>query len=504
MKRPRLALISLQNTTIDFGIRYVASATRSAGCDVEVLWICMDPGHPLPDSGIDAAVDWIRSNRFDLAGIGLMSIHFSRAAELTHAIQNRAHIPVIWGGIHPILAPEQCLEHADYVCVGDGETAVPSLLKALDQGHTDPEIENIWYSRNGTIIRTPRSVIDDLDAFPAPDYDLQTHFLLANSRILPGTETGFRERMPWSHLRHYVISSRGCPHQCTYCSNSALREIFGKKHSMRFRSVENLMNEIRAVKTQFPFIRAFAIMDDSFFFKPQGWIEEFCAAFREVDAGFGVLIHPKTVTRPRMEMLIDAGLMGVQMGLQSGSERTNREIYRRPEPVSEFIRAAGVLDEFMDRLMVRTYDVIVDNPLEEDTDREETVRVLSYLNKPFHLDLFSLTLYPGTVLHDLALAGPASAVGDMSAEDKNYLQVQPTILNRLTWLTHTTPGFLIRFFLKHRRHRWCRLLFRLYDRCWERMVRPLLRAVKRQSLRWLAGKLHRNEHREVIMRGKTS
>lgn len=504
MTRPRLALISLQNTTIDFGVRYIASAARAAGCRVDVLWLCRDPENPLPGAAWDAVVDWVESGDFDLVGIGLMSIHFSRAVTLTRAIKASTRVPVIWGGIHPILAPEQCLEHADYVCVGDGENGVPELLKAIQSGHRRPDITNIWFKENGSIQRTPRSVVGDLNAFPPPDYDLQTHYVLDADHIVPGDAQYFQSKMPWSHHRHYVISSRGCPYQCTYCSNSALRDIFGKAHSMRFRSVENLMAEIRGIKTRFPFIEAFAIMDDSFFFKPAGWIEQFCEEFKAVDAGFGVLIHPKTVTRDRMEMLIDAGLIGVQMGLQSGSERTSREIYRRPEPVSEFIRAAGVLDEFMDRLMVRTYDVIVDNPFETDADREETVRVLSHLNKPFHLDLFSLTLYPGTVLHDRAMADPGFKGDRLGAEDKNYLEVQPTVLNRLAWLTHMTPGPVIRFFLNVQRHRWGVMLFRIYDVVWERTIRRVLRFIKRRVLRLPALLFRRNTHREIIMRGKPS
>ena len=145
MKTTRLALISLQNTFIDFGVRYVASAVKKAGYQVEVLWICQDPEKPLLSSSVDAIVQWIRSRDFDLVGIGVMSIHYSRAVSLTIEIQKRTKTPVIWGGIHPILALEKCLQTADYVCTGDGEDAVPLLLKALSEGVKEPEISNISF-----------------------------------------------------------------------------------------------------------------------------------------------------------------------------------------------------------------------------------------------------------------------------------------------------------------------------------------------------------------------
>jgi len=500
MKTTRLALISLQNTFIDFGIRYIASAAKQQGYHVDVLWMGLNSSQP--ESGSKALVNWLKENEIDLVGIGLMSIHYSRAVAYTHAIRNEMKIPVIWGGIHPILSPEKCLETADYVCTGDGEFSVLALMEALEKGIEDPEIENIWFKSGESITKNKRTVVSDLDQYPPPDYDLEHHHVFTQNSIVPGTVEMFSREMPWSHNRHYVITSRGCPYQCTYCSNSALKSIFGKTHSARIRSVESVIGEIRAIKQAYPFVQAFAIMDDSFFFKPKGWIETFCQEFKTIDAGFGVLMHPKTVTRDRLNMLLDAGLIGIQMGLQSGSERTSKEIYHRPEPVSEFVRAAGVLDEFMDRLVVRTYDVIVDNPLETDDDRAETVRILSHLNKPFHLDLFSLTLFPGTELYDMMRAEGKLLSNDLTAEDKNYLDVKPTMLNRLAWMTHTTSGQLIRFFLRHRHHRWCRLLFRVYDNAWEQGLRVMLRKVKRSLLSFAAKRIGLHDGQSKIVRGE--
>lgn len=481
-RQPSIALISLQNSFIDFGIRYIASACRKKGIRVEILWILREPEDKLDDTDRKFIADWIKTNNFDLVGIGLMSLVYSRAAKLTTAIHKHTDIPVVWGGVHPILSPEQSLEWADFICTGDGEIAVPKLVESLSNGGDYRGLDNIWYRDNNEIIKTPRVLIEDLDSVAIPDFDLEHHQIYEKRKINPLTVDRMRKTMPWGSGRYYIISSRGCPYHCTYCINSVLQKLFNKKHFLRVRSVDNLMDEIRIISNQFPFLDVFAIMDDSFFFKPDGWIENFCDQFQQTKMNFGCLMHPGTVTAERVQRLVKAGLIGVQMGLQSGSEFISQQVFNRPEPVSEFIRATKVLDEFTGQIQARTYDVIVDNPFATEKDQEETIRVLASLNKPFLLDLFSLTLYPGSELFERAKnEGKLSSPG-IDFENKNYLKIQPTIFNRLTYMTHTTPEKYILFLLNNRRKWWGQSLFFFYYHLWENGIRPVLRHFKHRLL----------------------
>jgi radical SAM superfamily enzyme YgiQ (UPF0313 family) len=484
-RQPSIALISLQNSFIDFGVRYTAAACRRLGMRVEVLWILREPEEFMSNADREIVSSWIREGQFDMAGIGLMSLVFSRAAKLTRNIQKNAGVPVIWGGIQPILAPEKCLEWADYVCAGDSEESVPELLRRIAEGEPVGSIDNIWYHKDSQLIDTGQHVVSDMDSVAHPDYELDHHWIFENRAVTKLTVDRMRKTMPWGYGRHYVISSRGCPYHCTYCINSALQRLMGEKHFMRIRSVNNVMEEIDFVCETFPFLDVFAIMDDSFFFKPKGWIEEFCDRFKKTGKQFGCLMHPKTVSREQVSRLIDAGLIGIQMGLQSGSEFTSQQIFNRPEPVSEFVRATQVLDEFVDRIQARTYDVIVDNPFETEEDQAETIRILAACKKPFLLDLFSLTLYPGSELFERAKAEGKIDDPAMVQEDKNFLKIKPTMLNRLTWMTHTTPENVILFFLDNRKTWWGRTLFALYYHFWENGLRLLLRHTKRAVFSFL-------------------
>ena len=209
----------------------------------------------------------------------------------------------------------------------------------------------------------------------------------------------------------------------------------------------------------------------------------FVQEFSRTGFSFGCLIHPASVTDERMDKLIRAGLIGVQMGLQSGSERVAREVFQRRETSKDFRKAAAILDRYMDRLKARTYDVIVDNPYETLEEQEETIRVLASLNKPFNLDIFSLTFFPGTDLHQRRIREGVTD-SERHAEDRDTLGYQPTYLNRLTWLTHlVSPGW-IEFFLSVRQRWYGPLLLGLYHHGWHHGLRRFLKMLKARIIRF--------------------
>ncbi len=494
ISNPSIVIISLQNNFIDFGVRYLEASCRRAGIRCHVLWLFREPHDPIQDWEFVRVAEWIQIHEFDMVGIGVMSVHFDRAVKLTQCVKSKMTIPVVWGGVHSIIEPEKCLQYADFVCVGEGEETIVECGRRLAAGETLKGVQNLWYREGTATVKTSRILIDDLNSLASPDFNFDFHWHLENGQITPLTAAILKQEYPWSLRRHFVISSRGCPYDCTYCCNSALKRLLGHKLTMRFRTVDHFMLEIEGLITRYPFIQTFAIMDDSFFFKPKGWIEEFCDRFRKTGKTFGVLVHPKTVSRDRIEKLLNAGLIGIQMGLQSGSERVSRQIFNRPEPVSEFIDATRVLDQFKDRIHARTYDVIVDNPFQSEEEQAETIRVLASLKKPFLIDLFSLTLYPGTMLYEQVISSGKAVPSDLAAEGKDYIKYQPSMMNRLTWMTHNTPSSIVLFFLDHRKSLWCQLGFRLFDSIWEKRVRILLRSLKRAIKSKIFSSIRKSEY----------
>ncbi|MFQ5646810.1 MAG: B12-binding domain-containing radical SAM protein, partial [bacterium] len=101
----------------------------------------------------------------DFIGISLMSIEYFMARDLTeHLKRSLKSIPIIWGGIHPTISPEKCLDHADYVCRGEGEQTMIDVMSAAGQKEDIRKINNLCYYENGRIKKNPLyPLIENLD-----------------------------------------------------------------------------------------------------------------------------------------------------------------------------------------------------------------------------------------------------------------------------------------------------------------------------------------------------
>ena len=122
-------LISLQSNAYVTGLKYIAANVRDKGHDVKILLLpgYLEPAlHPEIES-------FIRDYSPDLIGISLMAIEFYPAKNLTRLLREKFRIPIIWGGVQVTVAPDDCIKYADYVCIGEGERVVVSLLEHLSR-----------------------------------------------------------------------------------------------------------------------------------------------------------------------------------------------------------------------------------------------------------------------------------------------------------------------------------------------------------------------------------
>ncbi len=171
-------------------------------------------------------IDWHSVSSADLVGISSITATAPRAYAIARRVKEMG-VPVVFGGAHPTFLPEEGLEYGDYVVRGEGEETIVELIKALETGGALQGIRGLSYRLDGHIIHNPdRALCQNLDLLPIPKLGLIKGYKPASCFIR-------RTIVP-------VITSRGCPFQCKFCS---VTPMFGRKY--RFRSPQLIIDEIK-------------------------------------------------------------------------------------------------------------------------------------------------------------------------------------------------------------------------------------------------------------------
>ncbi len=235
----------------------------------------------------------------------------------------------ICGGVHTTLNAESAIRASglDAICLGEGEYALAELCDGLDNRDNVVAIPNLWIKKDKEIYRNaPRPLVQDLDTLPFPDREVFDYVNLYHER----------------EHKAGVKASRGCPYDCHYCCNRALSEVHKGQRYVRFRSVDNVINELRQILDRYPFIRSFAFEDDILPLK-KDWFENFATEYRnKIGLPFTCNIRPNLITERIAELLKEAGCYLVQMGIESGNSRIRYDILNRHISDEQIINAARV------------------------------------------------------------------------------------------------------------------------------------------------------------------
>jgi radical SAM superfamily enzyme YgiQ (UPF0313 family) len=424
-----------------YGVRIMSSCLKAIGCDVETVFLPRRVGD-LYTAGTLSQIGEIAGTA-DLIGISLMTDDFANALRITEYLKQRRSAPIVWGGIHPTIEPDACLEHADMVCVGEGEDAIVELASKMRSGEDYGGVAGIWRRNGSSITRNPlRPLIADLDRLPYPDYDCKTHYVLHNNEIQPLSGPLIR-----AYLQEYyfILTTRGCPYRCSYCWNHGYAKLFPGHHEIRKRSADNVIGELRAAVQAFPFTETVWIDDDAFFMRSDEEIDEFSAQYRrEVRLPLWVTgAAPATLSRRKLDLLAEAGLTALRMGIQSASPKM-KKLYRRPESNATTLKAIRLLESYSEKIKRRQFDIILDNPWESDADLRMTLRFLSKLRVPFELFIFPLMFYPATDLFERAKREGLLATAGAERLRVQHHQHRQTLLNRLFFLVDNCARMGIR------------------------------------------------------------
>jgi anaerobic magnesium-protoporphyrin IX monomethyl ester cyclase len=406
------------------------------GHDSTLLYLpYYDPGNETCNRGI---LEFVEELKPELIGLSLMSIEYAKSRELTLLLKGfRPDATIVWGGIHPTISPQTCVEYADYVCVGEGERTIVELADAMRDGGPVRSIKNLCYLDGGRMVRNPlHPLLDDLDSQPESDHvPKNSHLQDRDGRIVQVDEGVYRKHARWRGTVYSTMTSRGCPFSCTYCCNNSFSKLY-ESWRVRRRSVEGIISSMESAVKANAYIEYINITDDCFLACDDGYLREFCREYkRRVGKPFVVRSIPNYVSLERMRLLKDAGVSLICMGLQSGSDRVLKDVYKRKSLRNDFLRAARVIRSVS---IAPIYDIIVDNPFETDEERLQTVEALIETPTPFYLQVFSLTFYAGTEIYERGKVECPERIGRYT--EKDFAVYRKDSINRMIIMAAFMPG----------------------------------------------------------------
>ena len=387
------------------GLASLSACLREAGHETRLVNL-NENLPPVPSR--EEVLALVRSWEPGVVAFSCLTQQYPAALELARWLRATAPDlpPLVVGGVHPTMVPEEVMASGlwDHVGVGECEHALLELVGRIEAGRAAEDVPNFLSWRGGARppgtprpeqwVRNPVGEFPDLTALPMPDYEL-----FDTQRITD-------QKHGWFGL----LSSRGCPYRCTYCLNHRIvdryRADLGRSTSgigfFRFRPPDKLIAEVRHVLERYAGIGTL-IFDDDLFTQNVDHALAVCAAWREsgIDVPFVVNSHVKQLDPRVARALAEAGCRILKLGIESGSPRVRREVLQRNMSDRDIL---GTIESAEANGLHTSGFVMLGLPYETAAERWETVDLLARSGiGRFRTSLFYP--FPGTESHRLAVAG---------------------------------------------------------------------------------------------------
>jgi len=355
-----------------------------------------DPSHPIWDELRDVLNEF----KPDLVGICVFTAKVASAFRIAQIVKSQNDTPVVMGGPHPSVRGDESLAIApfvDFVVRGEGEVSFPQLVEAIEKKNPYKDVKGLSFRANGKLCHNPPAeFVDNLDRLPYPARDL-----LLNRDSYTSEDMGL------------IMSGRGCPFECTFCSSAG---VWCRR--VRFRSLENVIGEIQQVKSTYGTVQ-FSFKDDIFTVN-QKRVLEFCRLLTEskLNVKWDCNARVNLINEPLLSKMKAAGCNGIKIGVESGSDRILKDVMKKNITVAQVKHAARLIHKAQ---IHWTGYFMMGLPTETEHEIFQTLKLMQEI-KP---DFASLSVYeplPGTQLFDIGLAAGQVADG-RTLED--YYAISP-------------------------------------------------------------------------------
>jgi len=331
-----------------------------------------------------------------IAGITCYTPEYSEVVKLAMGIKKiDSSVTVITGGVHPTLLAEDFFAEntgVDICVVGEGEVTLYELVRRIlyepEKGIGDIEGVVFKDSVTNTIRRTPlRPIEEDLDKISFPDYSLidMGYYTNASPYSIRGC-----------YLRSvYLLATRGCPSQCTFCVAKKLRSASGKGKFVRIRSARNIVDELKGLRQKYR-IDAFYFVDDLFTIDKEN-VKEFCRTLKNegLDLLWGCSSKVSTVDEEVLKAMSEAGCIQIDFGVERGSDRA-LELIKKGITTKKVVEVFDLCHKYG----MRTFaNMLVNLPGETERDLDDILNLLSRIKaEAVFLNIF--LAFPGTEIYE--------------------------------------------------------------------------------------------------------
>ncbi|MFC1674292.1 B12-binding domain-containing radical SAM protein [Candidatus Omnitrophota bacterium] len=258
-----------------------------------------------------------------LIGISCITREYHSVMSIASELKNRLGAPIVVGGIHPSLYPQQFIYEkspVDFIVIGEGEDALLELSRNLESGRGDYDsIDGIAYLKNGRFHRTSiRRLKNEILISPINVY----HKL--NMKFYTSVHPYVVRYVKMSGTQ--IFTSRGCPYRCTFCSNPLIWKMNKSYKPIRYRPIRSVIEEIKFLRDSYH-IDSFYIMDDTFCIEKKR-VEEFCSELKNerINLVWGSETRSNLVDEPLLKQMKKTGLVQLDIGVESGSNEMLKEI----------------------------------------------------------------------------------------------------------------------------------------------------------------------------------
>lgn len=278
--------------------------------------------------GIGDIIQRVKDGCYDLIGVGCTTAYWKSTRALATELRKAfPKMPLVIGGAHARFYPVESLKYSefDYAVFGEGELSFAELIDSIEKSRHLDKVKGIAYKSKGKVTRNgTREWIADMDSLPFASWDKLP--LEKYGALLTGGKKNFI----------CMMTSRGCPYQCTFCSETSR---LGRK--FRAMSVERIFNEIKHVYEKNG-VRYIAFYDDTFTADMKR-IESLCD--RIIESGMSLKWDCRTRVDRVDEKLISkmkrAGCVCIKFGVESGIEHIRNDIINKNVKDDQIMRAVG-------------------------------------------------------------------------------------------------------------------------------------------------------------------